>query len=304
MNQLANFPLLDHRCYVSMTMEFRCNLKCVHCMIEGTMDWLVPQTRDAFEELLALNAREQRWQGLILTGSEITLLKDLPELAGMARSAGFEHIRIQTHGMKLARKEYLAELIEAGVDEFFVSVAGADAATHDEITTVHGSFDKTLQGLENIDAYPHAVSITNSVVTRRSYQWLPHIVERLGHLRRLRQMEFWMYWPMRECDEKDLIPRYGDVLPYLKSAARRARELERAVEVKNFPECMLGDDADLLVNDQPQLYIDENFWPEFMRNGFYQCRYRLECNAAQCLGLSTAYATKYGWEEHLLSPLP
>ncbi len=29
-------------------MEFRCNLKCVHCMIEGTMDRLVPQSLDQF----------------------------------------------------------------------------------------------------------------------------------------------------------------------------------------------------------------------------------------------------------------
>ena len=33
----------NHRDYVSMTMEFRCNLKCVHCMIEGTMDRLAPE---------------------------------------------------------------------------------------------------------------------------------------------------------------------------------------------------------------------------------------------------------------------
>src|SRR5437868_1556221 len=68
----------DHRRYVSMTMEFRCNLKCVHCMIEGTMERLAPQTLDQFTQLLDHNARTGEWTGLILTGSEITLHRDLP----------------------------------------------------------------------------------------------------------------------------------------------------------------------------------------------------------------------------------
>ena len=89
----------DHKQYVSMTMEFRCNLKCVHCMIEGTMERLAPQTFDQFTQLLRHNAERREWKGLILTGSEITLHHDLPQWARMARQHGFEHVRIQTHGM-------------------------------------------------------------------------------------------------------------------------------------------------------------------------------------------------------------
>ena len=149
MNLLRHDAFADrfsHRDYVSMTMEFRCNLKCVHCMIEGTMDRLNPASDENFEQLLAANAASKRWRGLILTGSEITLRRDLPELAKKARAAGFEHIRIQSHGMHLARRSYTASLVTAGVDEYFVSVAGPDAATHDAITTVPGSFAKTLKG--------------------------------------------------------------------------------------------------------------------------------------------------------------
>ena len=85
----------EHNDYVSMTMEFRCNLKCVHCMIEGTMDRLQPESPERFDELLAYNQASGRWKGLILTGSEITLRSDLAELARRARAAGFAHVRIQ-----------------------------------------------------------------------------------------------------------------------------------------------------------------------------------------------------------------
>lgn len=293
----------DHRQYVSMTMEFRCNLKCVHCMIEDTMDRLKPQTTEQLHALLAQNGMHRKWKGLILTGSEITLHRDLPEWVRMARHSGFEKVRIQTHGMRLGSESYCAELVDAGVNEFFISVAGADAATHDGITTVPGSFDKTIRGLEILDKIPDVVTITNTVVTERSYRQLPQLVERLAHLKQLAQMEFWFYFPMSESDDKNLVASHIAALPLLKQAIADAQAVGRGIEVKNFPECLLGSDRAALYNDQPELYIDDAFWTEFMRNGFYQCVHRDQCSSKQCLGLNTAYVKKYGWHKEELSPL-
>ena len=289
--------------YVEMTAHFACNLKCQHCMIEGTMDWLKPETTDRIEQVLAINAQEGRWKGLTLTGSEITLRADLPDLARRARACGFEHVRIQTHGMRLANPDYCAELVDAGVDEYFISVTAADAPTHDAITQVRGSFDKTLRGMENLEAYEHVAMVTNTVVTQLSYPQLAGVVERLRHLRRLVQMEFWNYWPMKETDDKDLIASHLDVLPHLRAAIALAREYGRSVEVKNFPECLLGEDGDALDNGQPELIIDPEFWPEFMRNGFHQCVHRSYCASKRCLGLNTAYIHKFGWHADVLVPI-
>jgi MoaA/NifB/PqqE/SkfB family radical SAM enzyme len=272
-------------------------------MIEDTMHRLVPESADRFAALLAENAQTRRWKGLILTGSEITLRRDLPDLARKARAAGFEHVRIQTHGMHLAQQAYSDSLVEAGVDEYFVSVAGPDAETHDAITTVPGSFEKTLRGLEILDGHANAVTLTNTVVTKHSYKLLPAVVDRLAHLHRLVQMEFWVYWPMSESDDKDLIAPHAEIAPYLREAVARARALGRGVEIKNFPQCMLGEDGAALMNTQPQLFVDPAFWPEFMRNGFYQCVYRDRCASTECLGLSTAYIAKYGYDEEILHPL-
>lgn len=292
----------NHHDYVSATMEFRCNLKCEHCMIEGTMDYLKPQTGEQLSALLAYNREHAKWKGLILTGSEITLMRELPEWAARARASGFSKVRIQTHGMRLASPGYCTELVDAGVNEFFISVAAADADTHDAITTVSGSFDKTLQGLENLDTMSGVVTITNTVVTERSYRQLPDLVQRLGHLRQLAQMEFWFYFPMREQDDKHLLVSHLSALPVLKAAIHQARATGRGVEVKNFPECLLGEDRDALYNDQPELYIDNAFWTQFMRNGFHQCVHREQCSTRQCLGLNTAYIKRFGWQATELSP--
>jgi MoaA/NifB/PqqE/SkfB family radical SAM enzyme len=290
------------RDYVEVTVHFKCNLHCVHCMIEGTMDWLRPESDEQLGRILAQNAAQRHWTGLTLTGAEVTLRRDLPDLARAARASGFDHVRIQTHGARLADEAYCRELVDAGIDEYFVSVTAADARTHDDITGVPGSFERTLRGLDNLDGYQGVVTLTNTVITQRSYRQLPEVVERLSHLRRLAQMEFWTYWPMRESDDKALIPSHLDVLPYLKRAIAEARRFGRAVEVKNFPECLLGEDHDVLDNDQPQLIIDPEFWPEFMRNGFHQCVHRSHCASQSCLGLNSAYINKYGWHADLLVP--
>jgi MoaA/NifB/PqqE/SkfB family radical SAM enzyme len=295
--------IFNHEEYVELTMHFRCNLRCQHCMIEGTMDRLEPESADRFQEVLAYNERLRRWKGIIFTGSEITLRHDLAELARAARRHGFEHVRIQTHGMRLADPAYCRELVEAGIDEYFVSVTAADAETHDAITEAPGSFQRTLHGLENLEAFDGVRTLTNTVITRLSYRQLPALVERLGHLRRLVQMDFWNYWPMKETDEKDLAASHLDVLPYLRQALALARRLGRAVEVKNFPECLLGEDRDALNNKQPKLLIDPAFWSEFTRNGFHQCVHRDACGSQQCLGLNTAYVNKYGWHADVLVPL-
>jgi len=294
----------NHDQYVELTMHFRCNLFCEHCMIEGTMDRLEPESMERFHQILEQNRQQHTWKGLILTGSEITLRSDLPELARLAHRNGFEHVRIQTHGMRLADTNYCKELVDAGVDEYFVSVTAADAETHDAITKAPGSFNKTLRGLENLEAFTGVITCTNTVITERSYRQLPRVVERLGHLRRLVQMDFWTYWPMSEQDDKELIASHLDVVPFLKQAIARARSLGRAVEVKNFPECLLGEVRDALENHQPKLFIDPSFWKEFMRNGFEQCVHRAVCGSRKCLGLNTAYVRKFGWQADALTPYP
>jgi MoaA/NifB/PqqE/SkfB family radical SAM enzyme len=288
--------------YVEVTVHFKCNLACTHCMIEGTMDWLRPESNDGLARVLADNARRRQWKGLTLTGAEVTLRRDLPDLARAARRSGFEHVRIQTHGMRLADPDYCRELVNAGIDEYFVSVTAADAATHDAITAVPGSFERTVQGLENLDQFENVVTLTNTVITNLSYRHLPAVVRRLGHLKRLKQMEFWSYWPMRETDDKNLVASHLDVLPYLREAITQARDLGRVVEAKNFPECLLGADRDALDNSQPKLIIDPEFWPEFMRNGFHQCAHRAYCASKSCLGLNSAYVNKYGWQADVLIP--
>ncbi|MEQ9409346.1 MAG: radical SAM protein [Fuerstiella sp.] len=287
-----------------MTVHFRCNLKCRHCMILDSMHWLKPADDTELNQLLDENRRLCKWKGLILTGAEVTLRKDLPQLAERAREAGFQHVRIQTHAMRLADAAYCRTLVNSGIDEYFISVTADTPERHDLITEVPGSFHRTLQALNNLDAIPDVRLMTNTVVTRLSYQCLPGVVELLKDLRQLVQMDFWNYWPMEEEGNPELLVSHFEVRPWLKQAILRAQKYGRHVEVKNFPHCLMDETARTLRNDQPELRIDPRFWDEFNRNGFQQCAYRDVCGSQQCLGLNTAYVNHFGWHEDRLSPLP
>jgi MoaA/NifB/PqqE/SkfB family radical SAM enzyme len=289
--------------YIELAMSFGCNLHCSHCMIEGTMQILTPQSLDKFYALLRINRAENRWSGLTLTGAEITLDDRLPEMAKLAKAHGFENIRIQTHGGKLADREFLARLIDCGINEFFVSVTASDANSHDRITGVTGSFDRTLQGIANVAEYPNATVITNTVITELSYLHLPSVVQLMAQYRAVSQLEFWYYFPMRSTDHKLLLVPIDQCLPVLLNAIRMASEYAIPLELKNFPQCLLGSFQSVLYNDQPQLEIDPRFWDEFSRNGFYQCVYKSQCSSSMCLGLSTAYIHRFGWEMDILHPL-
>ncbi len=267
------------------------------------MDRLEPEGADQLQAVLDHNREHRQWDGLILTGAEITLRRDLPEIARRALENGFIHVRLQTHGMRLADRAYCRELVDAGIDEYFVSITAADAETHDAITGVPGSFRKAMQGLENLEQFDHVSTMTNTVITSQSYRQLPGVVDALSHLRKLVQMDFWGYWPMTETDEKGLLVPYSECVPYLREAIARARRDGRGIEVKNVPECLLGSDGDALENDQPQLLIDPSFWDEFRRNGFHQCAYKTSCKSRRCLGLPTAYANRFGWLHDPLVPL-
>ncbi|MCH1441160.1 MAG: radical SAM protein [Rubripirellula sp.] len=273
-------------------------------MILDSMHWLNPAGQDEFDQLMQENRNQQKWTGLIITGSEVTLRKDLPELARQARDNGFQHIRIQTHGMRLANLDYCKQLIDSGIDEYFVSVTADNAELHDRITGVKGSFDRTMRGIRNLDSLGTARILTNTVVTGLSYKSLPGVVEVLADVENLERMDFWTYWPMSEKDDSELMVSHLEAAPFLRKAIRLLTENRRQVEVKNFPQCLLGSEGGALVNDQPELRIDPRFWDEFNRNGFYQCVYREVCGSKQCLGLNSAYTDRFGWHESELCPVP
>ena len=76
---------------------------------------------DLFKKLIAQIVNDGTCRRLILSGGEVTTFPHLEHSVEFAAALGcFETIQIQTNGRRLSDQGYLARLINAGVNEFFV----------------------------------------------------------------------------------------------------------------------------------------------------------------------------------------
>jgi cyclic pyranopterin phosphate synthase len=286
---------------LAVTVDFHCNSACTFCIVQEGMNNYRGVPFERFASIVEESLRSRKYDRVIFTGGEVTLEKSLLQFVTHARTSGaFRHVRLQTNGRKLADADYTRSLVDAGIDEFFVSLHGDTAALHDAITQRPGSFDELIAGFENLAR--HAVRrMTNTVVHRTNMHAFEGIVG-IAHAHGVSEMEFWNYLPMEDHnDELNLIAPLGDAMPSLRRALARCDALGLRSVTKYVPRCMLGEHGTTLDNSQPDTIIVETFWNEFPR---FACLYEAECeHSDECLGLSHDYIRKFGWEESTLAPV-
>ena len=106
----------------------RCNLKCPICFANAAASGrLYEPTQDEIREMLR-NLRSLKphpTPAIQYAGGEPTVRKDIVDLVKMAKEEGFTHVQIATNGMRLARKEDLAqELKDAGLNTIYLAFDG------------------------------------------------------------------------------------------------------------------------------------------------------------------------------------
>lgn len=286
---------------VLIAFGFRCNLACTFCMVEDALG-VKPGTDLATFRAFAQNPQQTRGiRRIVLSGGEATLEPELLEYVEIARQIpGVAHVRVQTNATRLGAGPLLAELISAGVDEFFVSVHGADEPTMAAITQRPGSFEAIRAGLEAIAASP-ARLFTNTCTVKQNHKQLLDIVRLIAPMQPA-GMDFWNLWPRVDHAfvRQQLVPVL-DLQPHLLSALDECQVQQIPAIVKWFPRCLLGRHAHLQNDSQPTTLIDRYYWDAVPP---YACLWAGTCTHAQtgCSGLSHAYIETFGWEETHLQP--
>jgi cyclic pyranopterin phosphate synthase len=293
-----------------VTLAFKCNIACTFCMVEDALGTFEGTTLPAFRRFAEDPRALQGAKRIILSGGEVTLARDLLEYVAVARSLpGIEHVRIQTNAIRLGNREYLRSLLDAGVDEFFVSLHAADAPTYDALARKKGAFEGIVRGLEAIRE-SGATLLTNTAIVETNAASLPAIVD-LASRFAPRSMEFWNYWPRTDDDgARMLAARVTDVQAPLHAALASAIAKGIPPVVKWFPRCLLGPYAWCQDDGQPPSLIEEGYWA---REPEYSCLYEGVCAVSvgrpaerapgRCAGLSDTYVHRFGWEENLLKPM-
>jgi uncharacterized radical SAM superfamily Fe-S cluster-containing enzyme len=112
-------------CTALIEVTRQCNLDCAFCFAgSGTSCEPDPDLGSIAGMLQFLLDRSGPCP-IQLSGGEPTLRDDLPEIVALARKIGFDHIQINTNGVRLARDpDYGAALRDAGVSSFFLQFDG------------------------------------------------------------------------------------------------------------------------------------------------------------------------------------
>ena len=127
-------------------LTFRCNHLCTFCYNapEGRREMTTPEI---FETLRKVSEFGVLY--LTMTGGEALCHKDFFKIAAEGRRLGMA-LRIYSNGYLLADKAMVKKVADLKPMEVEISLHGAKAETHDALTRIKGSFEKTMQGLRNL----------------------------------------------------------------------------------------------------------------------------------------------------------
>ncbi len=126
-------------------MTAACNLRCVHCHLSAGRRAGGELTTDEGKRLLRDLAGVPEFRMMAFTGGEPLLRPDLFELLAYARALGFANT-LATNAT-LVDDAVARRLRRNGVAIAAVSLDGPDAATHDRVRGVPGSFEAAVRGM-------------------------------------------------------------------------------------------------------------------------------------------------------------
>ncbi len=288
---------------LDLKFGFDCNNRCVFC-VQG--DKRETERRKTTEELeAALREKRATCQGVVFTGGEVTLRKDLLPMVELARQLGYQSIQIQTNGRMLSYAPYVDKLLAAGATEFAPAIHGPDAATHDALVRAKGAFVQTVRGIEHARRRGARV-VLNSVIVQQNYKQLPDTARLFVHLG-VQQYQFAFVHALGTAEQyfPQVVPRYQELAPYLhealligEAAGLRVmteavpfcwmRGFERFVAERIMPETAIVDG-----DHEIESYADYR-WNEGKAHGppCDQCQWPKACE-----GPWREYPARFGWDE-------
>lgn len=140
-------------------LTYACNLKCVHCYNPKNISKV--QIDFNIMKKIIDEAKELGVFKIVFSGGECTLDKDFIEIVEYARSQRMS-VEIFTNGQNLYdNPELLKRLINSYPYRVGLSMYSMDKDTHDKVTSVKGSHNKTLSVIKKLRANNLNVQIKN-----------------------------------------------------------------------------------------------------------------------------------------------
>jgi len=125
---------LSHTALANIVVTNRCDLHCWYCFFFAERAGYVYEP--SLEEIreMARNLKSMRpvpGNSIQLTGGEPALRDDLPEIIRIIKEEGFDHVQLNTNGIRLSKDfEFFKKVKEAGVSTLYLSFDGVTPKTN------------------------------------------------------------------------------------------------------------------------------------------------------------------------------
>jgi radical SAM protein with 4Fe4S-binding SPASM domain len=159
-----------------LELTYRCNEQCVHCycVVEHGREAEAARRELTYDEIVRLLDELAAMGTFYVTfsGGEVLVRRDFFDIVEEARRRGFAY-RVYTNGIGLTeeRARRLATLEPLTVE---LSIFSADAAVHDAITRVPGSFDRLMAAVRRLKMHGVRV-VMKTVVMKQNVTHLPAV---------------------------------------------------------------------------------------------------------------------------------
>lgn len=151
-------PLIAH-----IDLTYQCNVRCSHC-------YVIPENRQELTTSEVINLLEQLAKlgtlYLTLSGGEIFIRKDLINIAECARKLHFS-VRLLTNGL-LISEEIADKIASLYIEMIAISIYSMDPETHDKITGLPGSLEKSISAIMRLKDKGVRIKIS-TVIMRSNY---------------------------------------------------------------------------------------------------------------------------------------
>jgi len=219
---------------IIITTGYVCNNNCLFCYEKSHI--FNKTTHQIKKELRTAIKRDI--YSVHFDGGEPTIRPDIIEIINYAKKIGFKRITLVSNGRMFAYKDFCEKIINSGLTNLLISVLGDNPKIHDYLTQTPGSFSQLAAGLSNLKNFKNNINIGgNIVVNNINYTCLDKIVKFLKSFD-IKWVNFICICPIGQAFEnKELIPRYKEAVPYLKQAIRSNASVK--ISIQNIPFCLM-----------------------------------------------------------------
>ncbi|MEM4598481.1 MAG: radical SAM protein [Candidatus Diapherotrites archaeon] len=224
-------------------LTFKCNNNCISCIMDTRMTVCFgEQSKNALFEIINKIPQEEIFS---VTGGEPTLRDDFPDILTYARKKHpKKFIFVVSNGRKFSEKSFLAELDKSKLEpiRFGIALYSHDPKVHDNITLAKGSWNETVQGINNLLQSGFKVEL-RILVEKANYKSLSKTAEFITkNFKGLERVVFinLKYTGNAFINRHKIFVRYCKAAPFVQKAATILLDAGFEVRLFHFPLCIIN----------------------------------------------------------------